>query len=131
MTELSNLSSSQMRQNNGKITLHVDIRNNPLQSSCECYSFLKWFKSADIFIKRRNLSSTLSRTIRSLSDIDNIMVTLDGICFPNTWFYVNVRVECMIYLVITILSLLRRHKYRIYFVYLRLRHTVDVKDGSK
>ena len=25
-------------------TLRVNLQNNPLQCSCECYSFLKWYK---------------------------------------------------------------------------------------
>ena len=122
MAELHNLSSSQSRLNNGKTILHVDIHNNPLQCSCECYSFLKWFQSTNvIFPNMETLSCILGGTKFSLSDINDILITLDNICFPQTWIHIMFGVECAICFVITVFSLLRRHRYRIYFLYIKLR----------
>ena len=56
--------------------------------------------------------------------MDKIFVVLDEICFPRTWLHITVGVQFTVFFLITIFTLVRRHKYRIYFFYLKCRISV-------
>ena len=119
MGELNVLSSKT------KSTLEVNLQNNPLQCDCQCYPFLKWLQSADIaFTGKDNLSCTLGKISYNFSDMDKIFVVLDEICFPRTWLHVTLGVQVTVFFLITFCTLVRRHKYRIYFFYLKCRISV-------
>ena len=121
MVELSNLSSIQNKRYN-KTILRVNLNNNPLQCSCQCYPFLKWLKATEISFEQSNLTCTLDEVRYNLSTaLNEVISTLEGICFPHIWFHAIIGVELtMIYLIFT-LTMLRRHKFRLYFLYLQLR----------
>ena len=102
--------------------LEVNLQNNPLQCSCDCYSFLKWYKYTEIvFIGKNNLYCVSGKKKFRLSNISKVLMILDAACFPRTWLNMMIGVEVTACFTITIFVLYRRHKYRIYFFYLRCR----------
>ena len=102
--------------------LQVNLENNPLQCSCECYSFLKWYKYTDIeFTGKNNLYCMSGKNIFKLSNISKVLMILDAACFPRTWLNVMIGIEVTTCIIITIFSIYERYKYRIYFFYLRCR----------
>ena len=89
MSEMANLSLSSKKYANAR--LHVNLQNNSLQCSCECYSFLKWFRSANIlFTEKQLLSCILNKSTYRLTDIDKILTILNATCFPEAWFHVMI-----------------------------------------
>ena len=128
MMELSNLSSIQRYRYN-KTILRVNLDHNPLQCNCQCYPFLKWLKSAKISFEQNNLSCTLDEVTYNLStNLNEVILILEGTCFPHTWFHVIIGIELTIICLIITLTMLRRHKFRLYFLYLAIKDIVDIKD---
>ena len=120
MMELSNLSSFQKHSYN-KTILNVNLNNNPLSCSCQCYPFLKWLKATEISFEQSNLTCTLDEVRYNLSTaLNEVISTLEGICFPYIWFHAIIGVELTVICLIIILTMLRRHKFRLYFLYLQL-----------
>ena len=114
--ELKNLNS------NLKGFVQINLQNNPLQCSCDCYSFLKWFQSTDIeFTGKNNLFCVSGRKRFNLSNISKILVILDASCYPKTWLSIMIGVEVTMCFIIVLFALYHRHKYRIYFFYLKSR----------
>ena len=114
--ELKNLKS------NSTGTLQVNLQNNPLQCSCQCYSFLKWYKFTEItFAGKSSLYCTLGEKKYYLSNISKILMILDASCYPRNWFNFLIGDQFAIYFVIVLFALYKRHKYRIYFFYLKCR----------
>ena len=106
--ELKNINSKSIE------ILQVNLQNNPLQCSCDCYSFFNWYKSTDIeFTGKEHLYCTLKKKIYYLSNIDKILMILDASCFPKAWLNNMIGVEVTVCIVITIFALYKRHKYRI------------------
>ena len=102
--------------------LQVNLQNNPLQCSCDCYSFFKWYQSTTIkFTGKEHLYCTLKKKRYKLSNINKILIILDAYCFPRVWLNNMIGVEVTVNIIITIFALFRRHKYRIYFFYLKCR----------
>ena len=121
MMELSNLSSIQRYRYN-KTILRENLDHNPLQCNCQCYPFLKWLKSAKISFEQNNLSCTLDEVTYNLStNLNETILILKGTCFPHTWFHVIIGIELTVICLIITLTMLRRHKFRLYFLYLHLR----------
>ena len=114
--DLKNINSKSMG------ILEVNLQNNALQCSCDCYSFLKWYKYTDIeFTGKNNLYCVFGKKRFRFSNINKVLMILDASCFPRTWFNNMVGFEVTVYIIITIFVLYKRHKYRIYFVYLKCR----------
>ena len=102
--------------------LQVNLQNNPLQCSCDCYSFYNWYKSTGIkFTGNINLYCTLKKKRYKLSNINKILMILDASCFPRAWLNNMIAVEVTACFIITIFALYKRHKHRIYFFYLKCR----------
>ena len=102
--------------------LEVNLQNNPLQCNCECYSFFKWYKStAIIFTGKDNLYCTLGKKRYKLSNINEILLILNASCYPRTWFSIMIGAQITIYFNIIVFALYKRHKYRLYFFYLKCR----------
>ena len=77
--ELKSLKSNSIR------VLQVNLQNNPLQCSCDCYSFLKWYKYTDIeFTEKNNLYCVSGKKRFNLSNINKVLMILDAACFPRT-----------------------------------------------
>ena len=103
-------------------TLQVNLQNNPLQCNCECYSFLKWYKSTGIeFIGKNDLHCAFRTERFKLSNINKILIILDAFCYPKTWLNVIFGIQAIMCFTITIFALYKRHKYRLYFFYLKCR----------
>ena len=120
IVELSNLSSIQKHSYN-KTILKVNLNNNPLQCSCQCYAFLKWLKATEISFEQSNLTCTLDEVRYNLStSLNEVISTLEGICFPRTWFHTIIGTELTVIFLITVLTMLQRYKFRLYFLYLQL-----------
>ena len=114
--ELKNLLSNSTR------SLQINLQNNPLQCNCECYSFLKWYKSTGIeFTGKNDLHCVFGIKRFNLSDISKILMILDAFCYPRTWLNVIFQVQGTVCFTITIFALYKRHQYRIYFFYLKCR----------
>ena len=78
--ELNNLISNSTR------SLQINLHNNPFQCSCDCYSFLKWYKSTGIeFTGKNDLHCIFGIKRFKLSDISKILMILDAFCYPRTW----------------------------------------------
>ena len=123
MKELTNLSSSQ-RTKFDKTILHINLSRNPIQCNCQCYTFLKWLKSTDImFTYKGNLCSIFGKNY-TLSSIRSL---IESECFPHTWFHTMIKVQVSFLVLITVYTISRRHKYRLYFLYLQLRILVVSK----
>ena len=121
---LSQNTTKEMKNLNAKLlgNLEVNLQNNPLQCSCECYSFLKWYKSTRItFTGKNNLYCTLGKKRFKLSNISQILIILEASCYPKTWFRIIVGAQLTVYFAITLFALYKRHQYRIYFFYLKCR----------
>ena len=119
--ELSNLSSIQEYKYN-KTILKVNLNHNPLQCNCQCYHFLKWLKFTNISFAQGNLTCTLDEVKYNLStSLNEVTLILEGICFPHTWFHVMIGVELTVIFLIVAFTILRRYKFRLYFLYLQLR----------
>ena len=121
---LSRNTTMELKNLNAKSTgtLQLNLQNNPVQCSCECYSFLKWFKSRRITFKGKNhLYCTLGKKRYKLSNISKILIILEASCYPKTWFNIMVGAQLTVYFVIILFALYKRHKYRIYFLYLKCR----------
>ena len=121
---LSQNTTKEMKNLNAKLlgNLEVNLQNNPLQCSCECYSFLKWYKSTRItFTGKNNLYCTLGKKRYKLSNISQILIILEASCYPKTWFRIIVGAQLTVYFAITLFALYKRHQYRIYFFYLKCR----------
>ena len=120
MMKLSNLSSSQRHRYNETI-LKVNLNHNPLQCSCQCYPFLKWLKATKISFEHYNFTCTLGEVKYNLStSLNEMILKLEEICFPHTWFYAIIGAELTVICMIIALSILRRYKFRLYFLYLQL-----------
>ena len=121
MIELSNLSSIQQQIYN-KTVFKVNLNNNPLRCNCKCYPFLKWLKATKISFEQSNLTCTLDEVTYNLStSLNEVTLILEEICFPHTWFHVIVGAQLTVIFFIITLAMLRRHKFRLYFLYLQLR----------
>ena len=106
MMELSNLSSIQKYRYN-KTILRVNLDHNPLQCNCECYSCLKWLKATKISFEQRNLTCTLDEVKYNLStSLNEIILKLEGICFPHTWLHVIIGAELTVIFLILALTIL-------------------------
>ena len=120
MVELSNLSSIQKHSFN-KTILRINLNNNPLQCSCQCYPFLKWLKATKISFEQGNLTCTLDEVRYNLSiSLNEVISNLEQMCFPRTWFHTIIGTELTVIFMLTILTMLQRYKYRLYFLYLQL-----------
>ena len=107
---------------NSKGIVQINLQNNPLQCNCDCYSFLKWYQSTDIeFTGKKNLFCVSGRKIFNLSNISKILMILDASCYPKTWLSIMIGVEVTMCFIIVLFALYHRHKYRIYFFYLKCR----------
>ena len=102
--------------------LQINLQNNPLQCSCDCYSFLKWYKYTDIkFIGKNNLYCVSGKKTFKLSNISKVLIILEALCYPRIWFNIIIAVQVTVCFIITIFALCKRHKYKIYFFYLKCR----------
>ena len=114
--ELRNLNSKSMGN------IQVNLQNNPLQCSCDCYSFLKWYQSTGIkFTGKNDLYCAFGQKRFKLSNINKILVILDASCYPRSWLNVIIGCQLTVCFIITLFALYKRHKYRIYFFYLKCR----------
>ena len=121
LMELSNLSSIQRKKEN-ETSLKINFDNNPLQCNCQCYPFLKWLKSTKVLFEQSNLTCTLDGVKYNLSTgLNEVTLILEGICFPPTWLHAIIGAQLTLFCLVTILTLLRRYKFRLYFFYLKLR----------
>ena len=121
LMEFCNLSSIQRKREN-ETFLVVNLNNNPLQCNCECYPFLKWLKATKISFEQGNLTCTLDEVkYNLLTNLNEVTLILEVICFPHTWFQAIVGVQLTLICLVTILTLLQRYKFRLYFLYLKLR----------
>ena len=121
MREISNLTDTQ-ENTFGKVWLHLDLHGNPLSCNCQCYSFYRWLNSTNAMLTGRDkLVCSIADRKFSLSNIRMLLIKLNANCFPQTWLRTNIQVVGIVYLVIIFLSILRRKKYFLYFLYLKWR----------
>ena len=120
MIELSNLSSTQRHRYN-KTILRINLDHNPLKCNCQCFPFLKWLKATKISFEQDNVTCTLDEVTYNLSNgLNEIILKLEGTCFPYTWFHVIIGAELTVICLTIALTMLRRYKFRLYFLYLQL-----------
>ena len=100
----------------------MNLNHNPLQCNCQYYPFLKWLKFTKISFEQTNLTCTLDKVRYNLStSLNEVTLILEGICFPRTCFHIIIGVQLTVIFLITTFTILRRYKFRLYFLYLQLR----------
>ena len=121
---LSHNTTEELKSLKSKSTeiIEVNLQNNPLQCSCDCYSFYEWYKFTTIKFRGENyLYCTLGKKRYKLSNISKILMILTDFCYPRIWFNIMIGAQLTAYIIITMFALYKRHKYRIYFFYLKCR----------
>lgn len=127
MKELTNLSSIQKKKYD-KTILCINLSRNPIQCNCQCYTFLKWLKSTDLRFTYEGYLCTIFGKNFTLSNISSILSLVESECFPHNWLHIMVKTEVALWVaLITVFTISRRHKYRLYFLYLQLHILVVSK----
>ncbi len=121
------------KQTYNQVLLQVDISDNKFECTCQSLDFLDFLKSTNITLIKFEayICTTPNNEHVHLKYVDKIREELLVSCNPLTWLRIALLLEAVHFILVTIISLMRRYRYHIRFYYLGIQAWINKGRGIK
>ena len=117
--QLDSLQAS--RQNSS--CLEVDLSGNLFSCLCPYLYFLNWMTATNIVLMNKNKYQCQFNdgVTTNMHNIQFVIAKLESQCYSYTWLKVYVALQCLVYFLISVISVMYRFRHDIRYLFLKLK----------
>ena len=103
--------------------LEVDLSGNLFSCLCPYLYFLNWMTATNIvLVNKKNYQCEFNDGVTTnMHNIQFVIAKLESQCYSYTWLKVYVGSQCLVYLLVSVISLMYRLRHDIRYLFLKLK----------